>query len=95
MPAPPTSVTPTFASELSAVCFCAQLASAPSAFAALCSADSLAAIVVSPVRCAVTAAWRYVMRVVVWRSSAISWLTIEAVSTPEASPERARLPAMA
>jgi hypothetical protein len=95
MPAPPTSATATLVSELSAVCFWAQVSSAQSALAALCRAESLAAIVVRPVRWAVTAAWRYVMRVVFWRSSAISWLTIALVSTPEARPERARLSAIA
>jgi hypothetical protein len=42
----------------------------------------------------VTPLWRYVMRVVPWRSIAISCSTIVDVSTPEARPDSARFEAM-
>src|SRR4051812_39032488 len=92
MPAPPVCVTAMRESDDETVWVGFQLAVSLSALAAVFRADSLEATVLSADCMPLTEYWRFWIRVVPWRSRAISWSTIELVSTPDARPERAREP---
>ena len=87
MPAPPVWVTATRESEDSTLWVGFQLASLESACAALLRVASLEATLFSADCRPLMLYSRVWMRVVLWRSIAISWSTMLLVSTPEAIPE--------